>query len=179
MEQLFNVDWTNTFVLQKPIFETILRGTIVYLSLFILLRFIMKREAAVVGITDLLVVVLLADAAQNAMADDYRSIPDGMVLILTILFWAHALNWLGYRFPSIQRFVHPPPLTLIKEGQILRRNMRQELITEEELMGLLRQQGMEDISEVKRAYMEGDGRISFIAYNGQQQGKNNEEKRGV
>jgi uncharacterized membrane protein YcaP (DUF421 family) len=174
MEQLFNIDWTNTFVLQQPIIETILRGTIVYLSLFILLRFIMKREAAVVGITDLLVVVLLADAAQNAMADDYRSIPDGMVLILTILFWAHALNWLGYRFPSIQRIVHPPPLQLVKDGQLQRRNMRQELITQDELMGLLRQQGIEDVSEVKRAYMEGDGRISVVAYNGQQRANNEE-----
>ena len=177
MDQFFNIDWTHTFAPQTPILETILRGTLVYLSLFILLRFILKRESGAVGITDLLVVVLLADAAQNAMADDYRSIPDGLVLVLTIIFWAHTLNWLGYRFPAIQRFVHPPPLLLVKEGQMRRRNMRRELITEDELMSMLRQQGLEDLAEVKKAFMEGDGRISVIMMNGQNQGKPNERRK--
>jgi uncharacterized membrane protein YcaP (DUF421 family) len=59
---------------------------------------------------------------------------------------------------------------LIKHGQMLHRNMRQELITEAELMGMLRQQGIDDIAAVKEAYMEGDGRISVIPRNGQSKG---------
>ena len=177
MDQIFNIDWENTFFPQTPILEIFLRGTLVYLSLFILLRFILKRESGGLGITDLLLVVLLADAAQNAMADDYRSIPDGLILVLTIIFWAHALNWLGFRFPKIQRFVHPPPLLLVKNGQMLRANMRRELITEEELMGMLRQQGISDLSDVKEAYMEGDGRISIISNSEINHGKNEAERK--
>ncbi len=45
--------------------------------------------------SDLLIVVLIADAAQNALADDYRSIPDGVLLVAVLVFWAHAVNWLG------------------------------------------------------------------------------------
>jgi hypothetical protein len=58
----------------------------------------LKREAGGVGITDMLVIVLLADAAQNAMAGEYKSISDGLVLVSTIIFWSYALDWLGYRY---------------------------------------------------------------------------------
>jgi uncharacterized membrane protein YcaP (DUF421 family) len=53
-------------------------------------------------------------------------------------------------------------LLLIKDGQMLRRNMRQEMITEDELMSKLREQGVENVSEVKKAYLEGDGQVSVI-----------------
>jgi uncharacterized membrane protein YcaP (DUF421 family) len=157
------IDWESIFSPSTPLLEIFLRGTIVYLSLFILLRVILKRESGAVGITDLLVVVLLADATQNALANDYTSITDGILLVLTIVFWSYFLNWLGFRFPRIQKWVHPPPLPLVKDGEILYRNMRKELITEEELMGVIRQQGLEDLREVKGAYMESDGHISVIA----------------
>jgi uncharacterized membrane protein YcaP (DUF421 family) len=169
MEQFFKIDWEEIFVPQVPLLETFLRGTVVYLSLFFLLRFVLKRQTGTIAITDLLVLVLIADAAQNAMADDYKTIPDGLLLVSTIIFWAYALDWLGYHFPRAGRFIHPPPLLLVKDGQMLRRNMRQELITEQELMSKLREQGIEDLSKVKEAYMEGDGRISVITYNGPNQ----------
>jgi uncharacterized membrane protein YcaP (DUF421 family) len=171
MDRFFDINWEAIFVPQVPLLETFLRGTLVYLSLFILLRLVLKRQSGAIGITDLLVLVLIADAAQNAIAGDYRSIPDGLLLVSTIIFWAYTLDWLGYHFPQIQSLVHPPPLLLVKDGKMLRRNVRQELITEDELLSKLREQGIEDISEVKKAYMEGDGRISVIPYNGLNKGK--------
>ena len=157
-----NVDWARLFIPTVPILETFLRGTVVYLALFTLLRLVLKREAGELGITDLLVVVLIADAAQNAMAADYRSITDGILLVATIVFWSYALDWLGYRVPRFQRFIRPPPLLLVKNGEMLLRNMRRELITPSELMSLLREQGVDDVRRVRAAYMEGDGRISVI-----------------
>jgi uncharacterized membrane protein YcaP (DUF421 family) len=85
-----------------------------------------------------------------------------VVLVITIVGWSYALDWLGYRFPQLQRFLRPPPLRLIKDGQILHRNLRRELITEEELMSQIRQQGIDDISRIKEAVMEGDGRVSVV-----------------
>jgi uncharacterized membrane protein YcaP (DUF421 family) len=157
-----NVDWGQVFIPKTPILEIFVRGTVLYLALFLMLRFVLKREAGAVGITDLLLVVLLADAAQNAMADDYRSITDGLLLVATLVFWSYALNWLGYRFPAIQRLVHPPPLLLVRDGQMLKRNMRKEFVTEDELLGMLREQGVADIAEVREAFMEGDGKISVV-----------------
>lgn len=175
MNILSNINWGDVFLPSTPVLEILLRGTVVYLGLFLLLRLVLKRESGAVGITDLLVVVLIADAAQNAMADDYKSIPDGLLLVATIVFWSYFLNWLGYRFKGIQRFVHPPPLLLVEDGKMLRRNMRRELITEEELLSMLRQQGVDDLTGVKKAYMEGDGQISVI--NKQPGGKNGKPKK--
>lgn len=170
MERIVGVEWAKLLIPDTPLLEIFLRGSIVYLALFFLLRVVLKRESGTLGITDLLVVVLIADAAQNAMADDYTSVPDGILLVATIIFWSYALNWLGYRFPRIQRFVHPEPLPLIRDGRLLHRNMRQELVTEDELRSQLRLQGVEDPAEVKMAYMEGDGRVSVIERNGQSNG---------
>jgi len=63
--------------------------------LFFLLR-LLRREGGQIGIADVLVVVLVADASQNAMASDYKSITEGIVLVATIAFWDYFLDWLGY-----------------------------------------------------------------------------------
>ena len=162
MELLVGVDWEKLFVPSTPLLETVLRGTLMYLALFLLMRFVLQRETGALGLADLLVVVLLADAAQNGLADDYSSIPDGVLLVSTILFWSYALNWLGYRVPSFERLLHPAPMPLVRNGRLLRKNMERELVTEEELMSQLRLQGVDDLGEVKAVHMEGDGRFSVI-----------------
>ncbi len=156
------IDWRAVFVPDTPALEIIVRGSVMYLALFALLRVVLRREAGSIGVADLLVIVLIADAAQNAMASNYTSIADGILLVATIIFWAYALNWLGYHVPAVQRLLHPPPLPLVRNGQMLRRNMRQELITEDELISQLRLQGSETLADVEFAAMEGDGRISFV-----------------
>lgn len=159
-----SIDWRTVLLPETPLLELLVRGSLMYLVLFWLLRVLLKRVAGTIGMADLLMVVLVADAAQNALADDYRSVADGVILVLTIIFWNYALDWLGYRFPRFQRFFHPPPLPLVQDGRMLHRNMRQELITRDELMSQLRQQGVDDLALVKRAFIEGDGRISVVLH---------------
>lgn len=159
---VFDVDWEGMLVPDLSVLEIFFRGTAVYLFLFLLLRLVMRRQAGAVSVTDLLVVVLLADAAQNAMSADYQSVPDGLLLISTIVFWAFAMEWAGFHNPLIERLVHPPPLLLVKDGKVIPRNMRRELVTEEDLTTQIRRHGLEDISQVKAARVEGDGHISII-----------------
>ena len=179
MDAIFTVNWQEIFIPNVSIAETIIRGSLVYLFLFFLLRVVLKREAGNVGVTDLLVVVLLADASQNAMAVDYKSITNCIILVTTIIAWSYILNWFGYRFPRFQRFINPPALTLVKNGRILYRNMRKELITEDELMSQLRQQGISSVSDVKAAYMEGDGHISVIPYDSSKKNNSNQKNNRV
>jgi len=162
MPHLFAVDWQHFFVPSVALAELILRVSLIYLGIFALMRFVLKREAGTIGLPDLLMTVLIADAAQNAMAAEYHSITEGFLLIATIVFWNYSLDWLGQRFPHIERLLHPPPLPLVKDGCLLRRNMRRELITEEELRSHLRQHGIAEFTQVKAAYMEGDGQITII-----------------
>ncbi len=142
--------------------ELVVRATIMYLVLVGLLRFMLKRQAGGIGTTDVLVIVLLAEVAGNGFAAEYKSVVEGTVLVGTILFWSYMLEWAAHRFPTIERLIHPQTLLLIENGKMLRKNMRAELVTKEELMAQLREEGIEDCTQVKRACMEADGMISVI-----------------
>jgi len=155
-------DWKRAFNLDVPPLEIILRGSVVYLVLYALLRVLLKRQSGTTGITDLLVIVLIADAAQNAMSGGYNSVGDGLILVATIIGWALLLDFLAFRFPVLARIIKPKPLPLVENGRILHRNMRRELVTEDELHSHLRQQGIADVSEVDRVYMEQDGQFSVL-----------------
>jgi uncharacterized membrane protein YcaP (DUF421 family) len=167
MGQFFTgVDWVGVFTPQAPFVETFVRGTVLYLGLLVLLRLTPAREAGSVGTPDLLVMVLLADAAQNAMAGPHHAVGDGLTLIATILVWSVALDWAGYRWSFVHRLLRTPPVRLVREGHILPANLRRELITRDELMAQLRKHGVEDVAEVKGAWIEDDGRISLVRRRG-------------
>jgi uncharacterized membrane protein YcaP (DUF421 family) len=172
------VDWRSIFVPDTPILEIVVRGTLVYLALFLILRVVLKREAGGISITDILVVVLIADAAQNAMAGDYKSLPDGVLLVGVLVFWSFALDWLAFHVPAFGRFVHPPPLPLVRDGRILRRNLRKELVSEDELMSMLREQGVSELADVAEAHLEGDGKVSVIQKDGRSSSGGGDDDRG-
>jgi uncharacterized membrane protein YcaP (DUF421 family) len=155
-------DWQELFGLSVSPWELIVRGSAVYWFLVIVFRIILRRDTGSVGMADILLLVIIADAAQNAMAGEYRSITDGLILVSTIIGWNVLIDWLIYRSPTLRRVFEPKELPLVRDGRILRRNLRQERIAEEELMAKLREQGVEDVKEVKAAYFEQDGAISVI-----------------
>jgi uncharacterized membrane protein YcaP (DUF421 family) len=155
------IDWQSMFVPTESIFEIVIRGTIMYLGMYFILR-IFRRQAGNIGIADLLVIVVIADAAQNGMAGDSKSITEALLLILTIVLWDFFLDWLGFRFTLVDRYLTPNPLLLIKDGKPVKRNLEKELISEDELDSQLRQQGIEDISMVREGYLESNGHFSFL-----------------
>jgi uncharacterized membrane protein YcaP (DUF421 family) len=162
MEMLFRVEWAELLVPTHSIAELMLRGTVMYLALFLILRFVMLRQSSTLGIADILVIVVIADAAQNGFAKEYKSLTEAIVLVLTIVFWNTFLNWLSYNFKAFERLLAPPPLSLVENGRVNRRNMRKELITEDELRSQMRLQGINQVSEIKRACLEATGEISFV-----------------
>jgi uncharacterized membrane protein YcaP (DUF421 family) len=162
LEKLSYIDWQEMWVPTHSIAELIVRGSVMYLGLFVLMRFFMKRQAGSFNLADILLIVIIADAAQNGFSKQYQSVTEGLVLVLTIIAWDFAIDWMSHRFRIVGRLVSPPPLLLIRDGVMLRQNLRRELITTEEMMSHLRQQGVSKLAEVKRAYMEADGQISVI-----------------
>ena len=161
MIALLTIDWDAVFRPSTSIPEVILRGTLVYMLLFVVLRFL-RRSAGAIGISDLLVVVVIADAAQNAMGSKYESVTEGVVLVLTIVAWDYFFDWLAFRFRFLTPVIRPRALELIKDGEIQWHNLRQQMISRDELMGELREQGVANIKDVKYSYMESDGHISVV-----------------
>jgi uncharacterized membrane protein YcaP (DUF421 family) len=157
----WDIEWAKLFVPSGSLLEIVVRGTVLFLGLFLLLRAVPRRQIGTLGVSDLLVIVLIADAAQNGLAGEYKSITEGVALVATILFWNWAIDWLDYRFPALQINGRKPRL-LVSEGRMMRRNMEEEEVSEDELMSHLRQHGVEDVKLVRKAYVESDGHISII-----------------
>lgn len=162
MEYLLSIDWKEVFGLSAPVAETIVRGSVMYWFLFLIFRFVVHRDIGAVGISDLLILVIVADAAQNGMAGETTSVTDGMLLVGTLIAWNVAFDWLSFRFPGFRRFAEPRPLALVQDGRMLPFNMRKEMITEEELLSKLRQKGVDSLEDVKVARIEADGAVSVI-----------------
>jgi uncharacterized membrane protein YcaP (DUF421 family) len=152
-----------------------LRGTIVYLVIFVMMR-VLRREPGTVGIADLLMVVLIADASQNAMASEYKSVLDGLVLIMTIVFWNYFIDWLTLRSRRIESFTYPDPMPLVRNGRMMPENMRKQFITKNQLFSMLREHGVTDLSKVKVANLEGSGNVSVIQADGDQAGEEDDHR---
>jgi uncharacterized membrane protein YcaP (DUF421 family) len=169
MENLLTLDWGELFAFSVSPLEIVVRGTAMYWFLFLIFRFVVRRDVGAVGLADVLILVIVADAAQNGMAGDYKSVSEGMLLVATLIGWNVALDWLSFRFKWFRRFAEPPPIMLARDGKLLKRNLRLELLTEEELWSQLREQGIESLDEVRCVYMEPDGQISVIKKKGKKQ----------
>jgi uncharacterized membrane protein YcaP (DUF421 family) len=142
--------------------ELVFRGSVMYWFLFLLFRFVLRRDMGSLGVADVLFIVIVADAAQNGMAGAYDTVAEGMVLVATLAAWNYALDWGSYRFRLVQRLTEPEPLLLIRSGRILRRNLRHEFLTVDDLWEQLREKGVDDISMVRQACMEADGSFSIL-----------------
>ena len=158
------LDWRTIFEPSLGLAEIVLRGSIVYLALFVILRFIARRQAGSFGPADLLVIVLIADASQNALGKEYTSVTEGIVLVLTIVAWEYVIDWLAWRHPALRPLLTAPPLQLIANGQPLQSNLAKEMITEDELRSQLRQKGIEEIKDVRVSFLEGDGKLSVLKH---------------
>lgn len=164
MVDWFSVDWAKVFIPSVSPLEIFIRGTITYLSLFVLLR-VFRRQTGSLGPADLLVLLLVADASQNAMADSYESVTDGIWLVTVIVGWEYALDYLSFYFPAFGRLFERSPLLLVENGQVIDKNLAKELITRDELISLIRQQGIGDLSRVDQSFLEGNGQVSVLSAN--------------
>jgi len=117
------------FIPDIAFLEIFVRGSCTYLGAFIILRVILKREVGSIGIPDLLMLTLIADAAQNGMAGEYHSITSGLSLISTLVFWNFVLDWMTSRFPWFEKLTEPGPLCLVRSGRIQRKNLKNAYMT--------------------------------------------------
>lgn len=158
---LADTGWAGLIEPSGSLLRIMARGSLIYLALFAALR-VMRRQAGAIGISDVLVIVLLADASQNGMAGEYTSVTEGLVLVATILFWDFAINWLAYRNRTMRRLLQPSPLLLVVDGRVQERALRRQMLTREDLLVQLREHGVESVERVRRCRLEGDGHISVL-----------------
>jgi uncharacterized membrane protein YcaP (DUF421 family) len=156
-----SADWLRVLAPDKPLLELVARASIIYFAFLIVTRVMPRRTGGELAMMDLIFVLLVAEAAARTLGD-YESIADGLVVIATLIGWNYLINALSYHVPLVERLVAAPPLQVIRDGVLLRRNMRREFLSEEELMAHLREEGLSDVAQVASAHIEGDGKISVV-----------------
>ena len=171
------MDWSWLIEFNVSPWELIARGSLMYWFLFLVFRFLLRRDVGGLGVADVLLVVLVADASQNAMTAGYHSVGEGIVLVSTLFGWNYLLDLLAFRFRAVERFVEPPPLPLIRRGRVIHKNLRAEYITMAELWSHLRENDVESLEQVKSACLESDGQFSVIRAGGASGGRSTRQKK--
>lgn len=159
--KLFETDWEKVLMPTMSLLEIFIRAGMVYLVILVLMR-ICRKQSSGISISDLILVTLIGNAVQNAIISDTVSVTDGLLLGTFIILLNYLIDVLAYRFPAFGKFIHPPPVLLIKNGKLELKNMQRKFITQEELESQVREKGCEHISQVKEANLEGDGHVSVI-----------------
>lgn len=149
--------------LSAPWWEFVLRGLIVYGSLLVLLRLSGKRQIGQLTPFDLVLLLVLSNAVQNAMNAGDNSVTAGLILAVTLIAANLGLAWLSWRSRRFENVVEGRPEILIHEGKVFPDVMQRAFITRDDLHKALRHAGCERVSDVHFAILENDGTISVMA----------------
>jgi uncharacterized membrane protein YcaP (DUF421 family) len=161
-EWLWPDNWREMLSLNQPLLESVLRGVLIYAGVFVLMRVVPRRESGGISISDILLVNLVVEAVSNGLQGEHKSVFSGLVTGATTLVCAYAVDWLSYHSPWFSKVTDPPPKPLVQDGRLKHQNLEEQLITREELESQVRQQGLENLAQVKHAVMEPDGQISVV-----------------
>lgn len=157
------MNWHEVFALTTSITELILRGAVIYLAVFIMMRVAGRRESGGLNTTDLILVVLISEAASVGIGGEATSITDSLIIVATIILLNTALDAASYKWKWASKLLKPRPRPLIVDGVLDRATARHEMLTRTEIDSELRKAGVTDMADVRLAYVEPDGSISIIA----------------
>jgi uncharacterized membrane protein YcaP (DUF421 family) len=154
------------FHLQIAAWSIAARTAIIYVALLLGFRLAGKREMGQMTPFDLVVILLIANAVQNAMVGPDTSVPGGLIAAAVLLVGNYALASARERVPWLRRAVEGYPAVLIRNGEFIKQNLRGEGIEEDEVLMAMREHGIDDAKEVQTAVLETDGSISIVPKSG-------------
>ena len=138
------------------------KTAIIYLFLVAGLRLMGKRELGQMNIYDLVLIIVLANAVQNAMVGNDTSLVGGIVAAITLLVLNRLLTLAMARSLKLERFMVGEPMLILNDGHLLADRMRREGVTREQLLAALREHGLEKPDDAHMCVLEVDGTISVV-----------------
>lgn len=141
----------------------VLSTAVVYVFIIVALRLFGKTEIAQLSVVDLVFILLISNAVQNAMVGPDASLAGGLVAATTLFVMDFLFKTCLYRIPWFNKLLQGSPSVLIRHGRVDQRNLKRAMLTNDELMEALREHGVEYIKDVDMAVLEVDGNISVLA----------------
>jgi uncharacterized membrane protein YcaP (DUF421 family) len=154
------------FHLAIPAWDIALRSLVVFAAFVVVLRVAGKRELGQFTLTDLVLILLVANAVQPAMTGPDSSLIGGIVIIVTLFVANVVLSLLRVRWSPVRKFLEGQPALLARDGQWSPATMRREGIDIEEAMAALREHGVKDVADTDLVMLEDDGTISVVPKEG-------------
>lgn len=149
--------------LGADILDVVIRTATVYLVIVFGLLLLGKKELSQISVTDLVFILLISNAVQNAMVGENTTLGGGLVAAGVLFLLNFTFRRLNYSSKTLRKVIEGEPVLLIYDGNLQEKNLKKESITEEELMAALREHGVDRIEEVKLAMLEIDGNISVVS----------------
>ena len=150
------------FQLSMPIWEYLLRSVVVYVVLLGMIRLSGKRTMGQFTPFDVLLIVLLGNAVQNALLGTDTSLLGGLLLAAVLISLNWTTGYLASRSRRIERLIEGVPVILARDGRLFEEVLRKELVSLNDFEEALRQNGELGMADVKYAILETDGRISVV-----------------
>ena len=144
----------------------VVRTAIVYVGLVVAFRILGKSSTGQLSTMDLIVLLVIANAVQNAMVGENVTLIGGLLAAVVILVLDRGLHFLIERSRWARHVLEGEPTVLVRDGRIDKDRMRKEGITPDELGMALRQNGLLRAEEARYVFLETTGAISVIPYRG-------------
>lgn len=142
------------------------KTAVIYVFLIAGLRLLGKRELGQMSLYDLVLIIILGNAVQNAMINNDNTLGGGVVAAVVLLGLNRALNAVLVRSKRLERTLVGEPVLIVHNGQVLADRMARQGITKEQLDAALREHGIDDVTTVRMAVLEVDGSISVVPVDG-------------
>jgi uncharacterized membrane protein YcaP (DUF421 family) len=142
--------------------EIVARASIIFFVLLVLTRGMRRRSLADMAPFEMLLLVTLGDIVQQGITQEDYSVTGAVLAVTTFAFWVSALTWLSWRSDRARRVIEGVPIVLVQDGQTVDKALALEQMPIDEILEAARQQGIEELDEVKLAVLEANGKISFI-----------------
>jgi uncharacterized membrane protein YcaP (DUF421 family) len=142
--------------------EVVLRATVMFAVVFLLLRMMGKREIGQMTPLDFVTIVVMGDLIQQGITHNDFSVTGATLAISTFAFWTLVLGWAGFLHPSAEKLLEGQARVLVRDGKVLENALRRDRLTYSELETEMRMAGIARVEEVRLAVLEPLGKISFI-----------------
>lgn len=142
--------------------EIVVRAAVVYLFLWFVTRTVGKRELGQLSAFELVLLVTMGDLVQQGVTQEDYSVTGAMLAVGTFALLLTFFSWLSWRSPRLRGPLEGQPVVVVRDGRLLERPMRLERLSDTEVLQALRQQGVEDVADVRVGLLEPDGTFSFL-----------------
>ena len=149
-----------------PWWEIVLRTAVVYVVVLVLLRVAGKRELGQMSAVDLVVILVIANAVQNAMTGGDNSLIGGVIAASTLVAMNLFFGRVANRIPLLGHLFTSEPTLLLDDGKLIESHLERENVTRQDVEMSAREHGIGDLKDIEAAILERDGSISVIPREG-------------